>query len=206
MAKSDVFYYENLSASAEYAHSAANYLAQCLSDFHADRLTEMLEKMHEFEHAGDLKKRELSEALARAFVTPIDREDIALIASTVDDVTDVIEEALQTVYMYGIKSITPETVEFADKLVECTATMKSMINELPRFKKPAKLHDLIVEVGNAEEECDKLYIEGMANLSATTENVSELIACRELYGKLEECADACEHVADSVDTVVMKNT
>lgn len=206
MAKADLFYFENINAAAEYAYKGAEYLVECLSDFNSDKMDEMLKKMHEYEHAGDMKKHELSKALARAFVTPIDREDLALISKKIDDVSDCIEEALQTVYIYRIKTITPEAVIFAQKIADCCLVMKKMLAELVRFKKPEKLHELIAELAHAEEECDNLYMDFMLKLNDTCKNVLDLIAYRELFAKLEECADACEHVGDSVDTVVMKNT
>lgn len=33
-----------------------------------------------------------------------------------------------------------------------------------------------------------------------------IIAWREIYDYLEKCADACEHVADGVESAVMKNS
>ena len=100
--KQDRFYFENFVHASEDACTAANYLVECLKGYDANNISEMLKKMHHYEHAGDTKKHEMSAALAKAFVTPIDREDLALISQNIDDVTDRIEEILQCFYTYQI--------------------------------------------------------------------------------------------------------
>lgn len=206
MAVKDQFYFENMCAAAGCSCKAAEYLAACLVDFHPQQVKTMLDTLHEYEHAGDLKKHEMSAALATAFVTPIDREDLALISQNIDDVTDSIEEVLQQLYMYQILTITPEAITFAKKIVGCCRLMKEMLEEFIRFKKSEKLHNMVVELNRLEEECDELYMQAMVRLSERCKDILTLVSWREIYGKMEKCADACENVGDCVDTVVMKNT
>ena len=75
MAKGDKFYFENFVAITELAKKAANYLVECFENYDANNIEQMLEAMHEIEHSADVKKHEMREALAKAFVTPVDRED-----------------------------------------------------------------------------------------------------------------------------------
>ena len=204
--KADKFYFENFVQAADYACEAADYLAQCMSDYHSENIVEMLRRIHEIEHAGDNKKHEMSAALAKAFVTPVDREDLALLSQCIDDVSDVIEEVIQCFYMYRIKSVPPEAVEFVKKIIVCCTLMKNMLAEFINFKKPEKLHQMIVELNHMEEECDKLYLESNRSLTKHSDDIMEIVSWRDIYGKMENCADACEHVGDCVDTIVMKNT
>ena len=206
MAKADRMYFENLVNAAECACKAADYLVECMTQYQTDNIKAMLNAMHELEHAGDTKKHEMEAALAKAFVTPVDREDLALISQNIDEVTDSIEEVLQAFYMYRIKAITPEAVEFAKKLAECCKLMKQMLGEFINFKKPEKLHKLVIELNHMEEECDVMYIESTMMLEERCENALEVISWREIYNRMENCADACEHIGDSVDMVVMKNS
>ena len=205
-AKADKFYFENLCLAADCACTAANYLTDCLSRFNQDNLVDMLRAMHEYEHNADIKKHEMSRALAKAFVTPIDREDLALISQNIDDVTDSIEDVLQGFYMYKISSVTPEAVTFAQKLAECCDLMKKMLDEFINFKKPEKLHAQVIELNRVEEDCDSLYIEATRKLDERCQNPLDIISWREIYNRMENCADACEHVGDCVEMVVMKNT
>ncbi len=204
--KADRFYFENLVAAADCSCRAADYLVECLTAYDAQALPDMLGRMHAIEHEGDGKKHDMSAALAKAFVTPIDREDIDMLSHNVDDVTDKIEEILQCFYMNRIASVPEDAIEFARKLVDCCQLMKQMMTEFVNFKKPAKLRRMIVELNHAEEECDKLYLLSRMNIREHCTDPLDIVSWREIYNGLEDCADACEHVGDCVETVIMKNT
>ncbi len=204
--KADRFYFENFVEAAEISRRAAEFLSKTLSDYDAAALDESIRHLHEIEHEGDTKKHQMSAALAKAFVTPVDREDLALISQNIDDVTDSIEEILQRFYVDRIKTVIPEALTFAAKLVDCCSLMKAMLEEFINFKKPAKLHEMIVELNHVEEECDELYLKALLAVPTHCTEVLDIIYWREIYDCMESCADACEHVGDCVETVVMKNT
>ncbi len=204
--KSDKFYFENFIAAGECSKKAAECLADYLKNYDAAKIREYLIQIHEIEHEGDSKKHSMSSALAKAFVTPIDREDLALISANIDNVTDAVEEVVQALYVDRIKTVLPEAIIFADKIVECCTIMNEMLSELESFKKPAKLHGIIVDLGAKEEECDELYLNALLAIYEHITDPLEIIFWREIYEHLEKCADACEHVGDVVETVVMKNS
>ena len=206
MAKADKVFFENLIEAADSSCKAAEYIVECLENYNPEKITEMLEKMHEYEHAGDVKRHDMSAALAKAFVTPVDREDLALISHNVDEVTDDIEEILQRFYANRITAVLPEALEFAKNLHASCVTMKEMIGEFQNFKKPAKLYETIVKMNDLEELCDKLYLEAKFKVRDNCTDVLDIISWREIYDKMERCADDCEHVADTVANVVMKNS
>jgi len=205
MAKSDRFYFDNFTAAAECCSKAATYLQACLTNYDYANIRTMLEEMHALEHAADDVKHEMSSALAKAFVTPIEREDLAQISTNIDEVADFIEEVLQRIYVNRIQTIMPEAIAFSAKIVECCEMMKEMLGELVNFKKPKKLHDMIIALSHKEEECDQLYLEASLKASDFSTDVLTVIFWREIFDKLEKCADACEHVGDSIETIVMKN-
>ncbi len=205
MAKADRYYYENMVAAADCCCDAAKYMKECLENYDYGRIHEMLDTMHSLEHKADEKKHEMSEALAKAFVTPLDREDIALISQNIDEVADCIEEVIQRLYVDSIKTIMPEAVEFAGKIVDCCELMKQILGELENFKRPKKLHEMNVALSHMEEDCDRLYLKA-AHEATKNPDVLTVIFWREIFDHLEKCADACEHVSDCVETVVMKNT
>lgn len=204
--KADRFYFENLVKAAEWSCRAADYLEECISDYNPEKLGEMIQKMHEFEHSGDGEKHEMSAALARAFVTPVDREDLALISQCIDDVSDCIEEVMQSFYMYRIESVTSEAGEFSKIITMCCRHMRDMLAEFVNFKKPEKLHKMIIELNHIEEDCDKLYLKANRHLTEHAKDALEIMSWRDIYNKMENCTDACESVGNCVETVVMKNT
>lgn len=204
--KGDRYYFDNFVAAADYCCNAAKYLEECLTNYDYAKIEEMLDKMHAYEHEADKKKHEMSAALAKAFVTPLDREDIAEISHRIDDVADYIEEVLQRFYVDRIQTVQPEAIQFASQIVSSCYLMKDILSELVNFKKPKKLHEMIIELNHLEEQCDKLYLQATLREMDTTSDILSILFWREIFDRLEKCVDACEHVGDCVEMIVMKNT
>ena len=206
MAKGDKFYFENFEACTALSKEAANYLVECLENYNPNKIEDMLQKMHEIEHRADQKKHEMNEVLRKAFVTPVDREDLDMLSQQLDDVTDMLEEILQKFYINDVRSIQPAAIEFAKKLVESCELLCSLMGEFENFKRSKHIRSMIVNLNDAEEECDRLYLKSMRNLAKESMNVLTIIAWRDIYDCMESCADACEHVSECVGAVIMKNT
>ncbi len=204
--KADKFYFNNFLKATECCVEAAKFLDECFNNYDAEKLQENIIKMHEYEHKADEVHHEMSAALAKAFVTPLDREDIAQISANIDEVADTIEEVLQRLYVDEIKEIPEYFKTFSAKIVECCELLKRVLEELPTFKKPKKLKEMILSLGALEEECDKLYLEGTLKIRKENTDVLLVIALRDTLYKMERCADACEHVCDTIEMIVMKNT
>ena len=92
--KSDAFYFENFQAVAKICVNAANYLVECMTSYDPDAIESRLKVMHEFEHSADIKKHEMNATLSKAFITPLEREDLAELSQNLDEVADDIEEVL----------------------------------------------------------------------------------------------------------------
>lgn len=206
MAKSDKYYFDNFSQCAALSKKAANYLVECLDNFEHGNLQDMLKEMHSIEHNADIKKHEMNEALAKAFVTPVDREDLDLLSHKLDDIPDILEEILQKFYIFDIIEIIPEAINFAKKLVTACELLAEMMEEFENFKKSKKLKELVIKVNDVEEECDRLYLESMHKLTHESKDVLTTVAWHAIYESLEACADACENVSECISSVIMKNT
>ncbi|HIY07989.1 MAG TPA: DUF47 family protein [Firmicutes bacterium] len=205
--KQDSFYFENFTACMDHACQAAQLLHKAMQEFQPQRIEEMLDDMHAVEHTADGKKHELLNALAKAFITPIEREDILLMSQNIDDVTDQIEDVLLRMYCNNVQSIRPEALALSSVLIRCCEEAKAMVEDFADFKRRAKeLHSHIIQINTLEEEADQLFINSLRNLHTTCDDPIQIIIWREIYIYLERCVDACEHVADTVESVVMKNS
>lgn len=204
--KQDAYYFENFSACADYACQAAHLLHGWLQDFDPEHIHEKLDEMHAVEHAADEKKHEMLNVLAKAFITPIEREDIILLSQNIDDMTDKIEDVLLRIYCNNIRSIRPDALKLVDVAIKCCEEVKAMLMGFSSFKNARRLHEHIVNINTLEEEADALFIQSMHELHTTCSDPMTVICWREIYIYLEHCVDACEHVADTVESVVMKNT
>ena len=206
MAKGDKFYFENFSECASLAKKAAAFLVECLDNYRADDLEKMVIEMHSFEHSADIKKHEMNETLAKAFVTPVDREDLDMLSQQLDNVLDLLEEVLQKLYIYDIKTIEPAAISYAKHLVKACDLLCEIMAEFENFKKSKKIHSLVVACNDVEEDCDKLYLSTMRDLTRNTTDALHTLFWHNIYDCFEACADACEHVSECVGSIIMKNT
>ncbi len=204
--KQDSFYYENFSECVACACQAAHYLEDTLKNFDPQRLHDVLDGLHQVEHAADEKKHELSNVLARAFITPIEREDILLLSQSIDEITDKIEDVMLRLWCNNIQSIRPDAIELGAVLINCCEELRLLLDEFADFRKSKKLREYIIHINTMEEQADKLFIDSMRRLHTTCTDPLEIISWREIYIYMEKCADACEHVADAVESVIMKNS
>ena len=204
--KSDNYYFENFIQCVECGCQAAMMLEENLANFDVNRLSENLDELHKIEHDADKKKHEMMGVLVKAFITPIEREDIILLSQCIDEVTDQIEDVLIRIYINNVHTIRPEALQFTKVIIRCCKVLKEIMEEFANFKKSKTLHGLIIEINALEEEGDRLFIDSMRRLHTEVTDPLEIIAWREIYNFLEKCCDACEHVADAVESVLMKNT
>lgn len=204
--KKDSYYFENFVSCVECSTRAAKMLQENLIHFRRENLKEKLDAIHQVEHDADRKKHEMMAVLVQAFITPIEREDIILLSQCLDEVTDKIEDVMIRLYIDNVRDIRPEAIEFATLLIQCCEALSRLMQEFEHFKKSKVLSDYLIRINELEEQGDQLYIRSMRRLHKETDNVIDIITWREIFTYLEKCCDACEHVADAVESVIMKNT
>ncbi|HIW54842.1 MAG TPA: DUF47 family protein [Candidatus Ruthenibacterium merdigallinarum] len=204
--KQDAFYFETLMASAQDALEEARLLRAALTDFDPAHLYDSLQKLHEIEHRADEKKHLITDRLAKAFITPIEREDILLLSQTIDEVTDKLEDVLIRVYINNVKLIRPDALTMLDVVIECCEELCALLGDFEDFRHSKTLKERIIRINALEEKSDKMYVDCMRRLHEEGADALHIIAWREIYDYLEKCADACEHVADGVESAVMKNS
>ena len=190
----------------ECACEASTALNAMFSNFESANLRQEADVIHEIEHAADLKKHDMMSQLLREFLPPIDREDIVNISHVLDEIVDLIEEVVLSLYMNDIRKCRPDVQPMVALIAKQCEELRKLMAEFENYKKSDKLMESIIVINTLEEEGDRLYLEAMRNLKLTCSDPFELIAWRDMYSSLEDCSDACEKVADAVEEVVMKNT
>ena len=204
--KGDYKFYEAFVNCADKACRAAAMLNEALTDFDVASLPRRMDEMHAVEHEADMIKHELTEELMRAFITPIEREDIDELSDNIDEIVDCLEDVLIRVYINNVSRMRPDAVEFAGLLKECCAKVMASLQEFPNFRKSKELKNMLIGINAMEEACDRLFIKAMRRLHTDGRGTIDIIAWREIYIYLEKCADACEHAADCIEHVIMKNS
>ena len=204
--KQDTFYFDNFIACAEDACRAAELLKKTLEDFQPEQIAGKIQEIHKIEHQADEKKHVLTDHLAKAFITPIDREDILMLSQHIDTITDKIEDVMLRIYINHIREIRPEVLELLEVVIRCCNETCNLLRELADFRHSKVLKEIVIRINSLEEEADQMFINNMYRLHEECKDPLQIIAWREIYDYLEKCADACEHVADGVSSIVMKNS
>ena len=204
--KQDAYYFNTFTACAEDACRAAQLLKSVLENFKPEELETQLEQLHEIEHSADEKKHDIMDHLAKEFIPPIEREDIVSLSQNIDNVTDKVEDILLRVYMNNVSRIGEDALAMMDVVVQCCEAVRELLQELADFRRSKNLKKVIIRINDLEEAEDKRFMTSMRKLYIESKDPIHIIAWREIYIYLERCADACEHVADVVESIIMKNS
>lgn len=173
----------------------------------AEALKPILERAHKIEQEGDTITHAIYHHAAKDFVTPIEREDLLTMSQNLDNVLDLIEDVMVDFYIYDAHIMAEGALEFA-KLIRksCIALDKSMEN-FRDFKHSKKLRERINAVNDCEEEGDALYVKAMRHMHvADNDSPMRVLVWSRLFMAMEDCCDACEHVADTMDMVLVRNS
>lgn len=199
-------YFELIVSQMSYCVSAARLLRETLCGLEINGIEPYRQKMHELERSADKAQRELLVKLSNEFITPIDREDIVRLVQLIDDITDALDEVTLDIYMYHITSAPDGAVRLSDAVGSCVEALYEAVSALHGFKKPEPLNRLIARVSELESEADGIYSEAVHGLFASEPDTRALIGIKAVYEELESCCDLCEHAADVIAQVIIKNT
>jgi predicted phosphate transport protein (TIGR00153 family) len=159
----------------------------------------------ELEHQGDTITHQIMAQLHRTFVTPFDREDIALLAHTMDDVTDFIHAAADAMLIYKIDQPSQRAKELANIIVQQVAEVEKAVAGLRHRAKLKQILELCVEINRLENMADRIFRSAMAELFDDTVDITQVIKWREIYEHMESATDRCEDVANVLEGVALKH-
>jgi len=162
-------------------------------------------ELKELEHRGDVITHEIIQRLHRTFVTPIDREDITLLAQSLDDVMDFIEAAGRTAYLYNIAQPTERAQELARIVAKVAYKLREVMPRLRHRDQFPWILKQCVEINTLENEADDVQHAALAELFEVCHlNACEVIKWREIYEHLENATDRGEDVANVLEGIVLK--
>lgn len=206
MAKKGNDYFELIQRQTEFCVRASEMLESILTSFDPKEVNEYREKVHRIENEADEVHHEILNKLSVEFITPIDQEDILHLVQIIDDITDALDEVMMDVYMYHVDEIPARVGEFVKVVTKCVHALNEAAGELKNFKKPGELRQLLIKVNDIEIEADVIYTEVIYALFASDIDNRKILGAKAIYEGLENCCDLCEHAADIIEQVIIKNT
>ena len=156
---------------------------------------------------GDELFRNLYKMLNITFITPFDREDVNELATNMDDSLDIIDDCAKNLLMYKPKHIDSQLIETASYLHECACLLSEIIKQLEFLS--LKHNDIIEKcdkIKHIEHVIDSIYSDYISNLFTCEPDYIELVKNKNIAETFESASDILKNVADTIRTIVIKNS
>ena len=197
----DTTFYDLFTQSASHLVEGAGLLAEMLGEGN-DREV-IAKKMRDAEHAADETTHDIVRRVNTTFVTPFDREDIYALASSLDDVMDFMEEAVDLTLLYEVVELPKELANQVEVIQRCAElTAESM----PRLRTMQGLEEYWIEINRLENLGDKSYRRILAKLFSGKYEALDVLKLKDIVDSLEDAIDAFESVANIVEQIAVKES
>lgn len=203
--KNEFNYFEEFTKAANLAKDATKELKNYITNFNGDSSAEEKKKIHDIENQADGILHELKRFLLKDFLPPIDREDIVAIAHKIDDLVDAIDEVVINIDIFIITEIKEDMKKSVELLETAVGTTYDLVVAMNNLKNAKEIKDKVIEVNKLEEQADRLYENSVRELYKNEKDPIQVIKWSNMFGKLEDCFDACENIADCIEEVLLKN-
>ncbi len=198
----DTSFYDLFTQSAQHLVGGAELLAEMLSES-SDKAS-VAERMRAAEHAADETTHEIVKKVNSTFVTPFDREDIYSLGSGLDDIMDMMDEAVDLILLYEVQVPLPaelsEQVSVLQRCAELTAAA------MPRLQSMQSLDDYWIEINRLENAGDRNHRRTLAKLFSGEFPTLEVLKLKDIVESLEGAIDAFESVANTIEQIAVKES
>jgi uncharacterized protein len=198
----DTSFYDLFAMSASHLIDGSQQLTKLLGVPQSDR-EPIAAAMRDIEHAADEATHAIMRKVNSSFITPVDREDIYSLASNLDDCMDLMEAAVDLIVLYRIgelpAGITAQ-VEVLGRMSELTA------EAMPRLRSMSDLSEYWIEINRLENQADQVYRRLLAELFNGGNDAITVMKLKEVVDELEAAADAFEKVANTVESIAVKES
>jgi predicted phosphate transport protein (TIGR00153 family) len=197
----DTTFYDLFTRSAQQLVAGADLLAEMLASPHD--AAGVAQRMRDAEHQADETTHEIIRRVNSTFVTPFDREDIYSLASSLDDVMDFMEEAVDLVLLYEVEQLPSELATLVEVIRECAVLTA---DSLPGLQSMKGLEEYWIEINRLENAGDKSYRKILARLFGGSYEALEVLKLKDIVDSLEDAIDAFETAANIVEQIAVKES
>jgi predicted phosphate transport protein (TIGR00153 family) len=196
-------FFELFNEHAELGVKCAKEMVALMTNF--DDLELRVHAIENLEKQADKVTHNCIELLHKTFITPLDRDDIHQLITRMDDILDLLEDAAQTISLYDIKAITPESKRLAELCLACAEKVKAAVALLPNMDNSRQILTICQEIDRLESDADHVMRAAMSKLFRDEPDVRNLIKLKAIYEILETVTDRCEDVANIIEGIIVEN-
>ncbi len=168
-----------------------------------ENVKERVSILNDMERDGDAITHDVITMLHRTFITPFDREDISLLARSLDDIADRIHSTADTMLLCGINRPSDRAKEMADILAQATVEVEKAVQQISGHIEQNQLLRTCVEINRLEDQGDNLYRRALAELFVSKDLI-DIIKWREVYEDIESAIDGTAQVANALEGIALK--
>ena len=194
-------FFDLFKQSAQNALEGARALHEMLE--HYDNPQDAWKKLKDLEHEGDRITHRTIRSLNQTFLTPIDAEDIHSLTTALDNVMDAIEAAASRMVLFRIEKPTAEAKELCETIVSATEQLVKAVSHMPRLD---DIDEYCIEINRLENTADDIYRKAIGQLFENGTTPMDVIKWLDIYEILESATDRCEDVANTLETIGLKNS
>lgn len=165
----------------------------------------LFNKISALEECGDDITHKIHIALDKIHFTPLNRKDIHVLASVMDDVADHIQEATGRMQLYNVYNITAPMKEMAHYILKAVNGIEMLTLSLNPIKNRDELIVVCKQIKGYEHQTDLIYYKALAELFAVEKNAINLLKNRDILYSLETAANKCKSVADAIETIIINS-
>lgn len=199
--KGDTDFFKLLIESADNALVAAKMFREAMSGDKPPVF--FIEPLKDLEHKGDNITHMIYRGLNKVFITPLDREDIMDLANKLDDVMDYIEESIARFDYLNVEKSDDYMIKFSEVIVgACEHIVEALV--LLSKKKYDQIPEHTVLINSFENEGDRLMREGIRQIFREQKDIYMDFKIKEIYERLEKATDACEGVANILESIILR--
>ena len=177
-------------------------LATTIDKISEDEAKNIIKRINEFEKKGDDLEHLIIDELHKTFITPLDREDIHLIAINIDKSLDILNSISRKFEIYGIRNVPINVCRFADIIVEIAIELRNLFAAL---EKKNDINDIVRRMHELENKADTLFYNSVAELFSDGKyNPVEIIKYKEIYEHLESIVDSVDFIGKIVRGIAVK--
>jgi predicted phosphate transport protein (TIGR00153 family) len=166
---------------------------------------EVAKRIKDIEHDGDNVTHKIFSELNATFVTPLDREDIHLLASAIDDVLDQMDGCAHRSVLYKIDHVPASLLKLIDVLILSISELQHGVHLLRNLNEAEALHNSFKLVNYYENQADEIFDQAIADLFENEKDPIRVIKLKEVFVGLETATDKCEDAANVLESILIKN-
>ncbi len=201
--KDRIFYtlFENV---AETVNKMGVLLQEMVYEPDEDKRAGILGQIENMEHKNDDATHTIFTELGRNFITPLDREDIHMLATALDDIADYIYASAKKINFYKINPNDTGIHKMAELILQGSAEIKKAVNGLRDMKNLREMTEALVKINSIENQADDVFDMSIEMLFNTQNDFKEVIKKREIYQVMEIATDKCEDAANVIESIIIK--